>query len=75
MSFTTIFIIAGVILLAIFFVIARLAIRWAIRVGLVLAIMAAILGVAGFWWWSTQLAGKPPQSRPTATPGKRSTNR
>ena len=75
MSFTTIFIIAGVILLAIFFVIAKLAIRWAIRVALVLAILAAVLGAAGFWWWSTQLAGKPPQSQPTATPRKRSTNR
>jgi hypothetical protein len=75
MSFTTIFIIAGVILLAIFFVIAKLAIRWAIRAALVIAILAALFGVAGFWWWSTELAGKPPQSRPTATPGKRSTNR
>jgi hypothetical protein len=75
MSFTTIFIIAGVILLAIFVVIARLAIRWAIRVALLGVILAALLGAAGFWWWSNQLAGKPPQNRQPATPGRRSANR
>jgi hypothetical protein len=75
MSFTTIFIIAGIILLAIFFVIARLAIRWVIRIALLGAILAALLGVAGFWWWSKQLAGKPTQNRQPATPGRRSANR
>jgi energy-coupling factor transporter transmembrane protein EcfT len=75
MSFTTIFIIAGVILLLIFFVIAKLAIRWAIRVALVGAIIAALFGAAGFWWWSNQLAGKPTQTRQPATPGRRSANR
>ena len=41
MSFTTIFIIAGIILLLIFFLIAKLAIRWVVRVAIVGAILVA----------------------------------
>ena len=41
MTFTTIFIIAGVVLLFIFFLIAKLAIRWAIRVAIVGVILIA----------------------------------
>jgi predicted benzoate:H+ symporter BenE len=74
MSFTTIFIIAGVVLLIIFFLIAKLAIRWAIRVAIVGVILVALLGAGGFWWWSNRLIATPakPKPRPSATPARRS---
>ncbi len=77
MSFTTIFIIAGVVLLIIFFLIAKLAIRWAIRVAIVGVILVALLGAGGFWWWSNRLIAnpatpaKPKPIRPSATPARR----
>jgi hypothetical protein len=67
MSFNTILLIAGVVLLVIFFLIARLAIRWAIRVAIVGVILLAIFGFGGFWWWSNRLTPKPkPNHQPTA---------
>jgi hypothetical protein len=60
MSFTTISIIAGAILLAIFFLIARLAIRWAARLTIVGVILVALIGVGVFWWWGNRLV--PPSS-------------
>ncbi|MGH9871092.1 MAG: hypothetical protein ACRD9S_01355 [Pyrinomonadaceae bacterium] len=72
MSFTTIFIIAGVVLLFIFILIAKLAIRWAIRVAIVGVILVALLGAGGFWWWSSRLTAKPKANRPPATPSRRS---
>jgi energy-coupling factor transporter transmembrane protein EcfT len=65
MDFTTIFIIAGVVIVAIFFLIARLAVRWILRVTIVAVILIAILGAGIFWWWSTSLTTKP-QSKPRA---------
>ncbi len=70
MSFTTISIIAGVVLLVIFFFIVRLAIRWAIRVAIIGIVLAALLGGGGFWWWSNRLAPKPVPNRPRAAPPK-----
>jgi len=70
MSNTTIFIIAGVVILVIFFLIAKLAIRWAIRVAIVGVILVALLGIGGFWWWSVRLAPKP-KPRPQSAPTKR----
>ena len=65
MDFTTIFVIAGVVLLAILFLIARLAIRWAIRLTIVGVIIIALVGGGLFWWWTNRLATKPPkQQRP-----------
>ena len=75
MNSTTIIIIASAILLAVGFVIAKMAVRWAIRLAMVGAILVALLGVAGFWWWSNYLADKPNPSRPTASPNRRSANR
>jgi hypothetical protein len=71
MSFTTIFLIAGVVLLAIFFLIAKLAIRWAIRVAIVGIIVVALLGAGVFWWWSGRLTSKPEPNRARPAPGKR----
>jgi protein-S-isoprenylcysteine O-methyltransferase Ste14 len=73
MTFTTIFIIAGVVLLAIFVLIAKLAVRWAIRVTIVGIIVVALLGAGGFWAWSSRLTAKPKPNRQPAS-GRRSTS-
>jgi len=72
MSFTTIFIIAGVVLLFIFILIAKLAIRWMIRVAIVGVILVALLGAGGFWWWSNRLTARPKPNRQPAAPSRRS---
>jgi protein-S-isoprenylcysteine O-methyltransferase Ste14 len=66
MSFTTIFIIAGVVLFIIFFLIAKLAIRWMIRIAIVGVIIVALLGAGGFWWWSNRLISEPQPTRKPA---------
>ena len=72
MTFTTVSIIAGIILLAIFFLIARLAIRWAVRLTIVGVILVALIGVGVFWWWGNRLAAPTPgSSHQRATPAKR----
>jgi hypothetical protein len=71
MSFTTIFIIAGVVLLAIFILIARLTIRWVVRLAIITVILMALLGGAAFWWWTTRLAPVPPKSKPRPSPTRR----
>jgi protein-S-isoprenylcysteine O-methyltransferase Ste14 len=71
MTFTTIFLIAGVVLLAIFFLIARLAIRWAIRLAIIGVILVAIVGAGIFWWWSTRLTSKPQPNRQRSAPTRR----
>jgi protein-S-isoprenylcysteine O-methyltransferase Ste14 len=72
MSFTTIFIIAGVVLFFIFILIAKLAIRWVIRVVIVGVILAALLGAGGFWWWSSRLTAKPKPNQQPANSSRRS---
>jgi hypothetical protein len=70
MTFTTIFIIAGVVLLIIFYLIAKLAIRWAIRLAIIGIVLVALLGGGGFWWWSNRLSPRPVQYRQRPTPAK-----
>lgn len=65
MDFTTISIIAGVVLLAIFFLIAKLAIRWILRLTIVGIILIALLGAGIFLWWSGQLTSKTEPSKRT----------
>ena len=73
MSFTTIFIIAAVVLFVIFILILKLAIRWMIKLTVIGVILLAILGAGGFWWWSTELTEKPRfRQSPTPTPTRRS---
>jgi protein-S-isoprenylcysteine O-methyltransferase Ste14 len=73
MSFTTISVIVGVILLAIFFLIARLAIRWAVRLTIVGVILVALTGVGIFWWWGNRLASpSSPSNRQRPAAVKRS---
>ncbi|MDQ2938331.1 MAG: hypothetical protein M3R67_12620 [Acidobacteriota bacterium] len=71
MSYTTIFVIAGVVLLIIFILIARLAIRWAIRLVIIGIIVVALLGSGVFWWWSNRLTSQPEQNRPRPAPSRR----
>lgn len=75
MSSTTTFIIAGAVLLVIFVLIAKLAIRWAFRLTIVGVILIAIVGAAVFWWWSNQLAPRPKPARQQATPARRASVR
>lgn len=75
MTSTTIFIIAGAVLLVIFFLVAKLAIRWAARLTIVGAILIAILGAGGFWWWSNSLTAKSRPHRPQPMPAKRTSAR
>jgi len=70
MDFTTIFIIAGVVILAIFVLIARLAVRWVIRLTIVGVILIAILGAGAFWWWSSSVTPQVPK-RQRAVPANR----
>jgi membrane protein implicated in regulation of membrane protease activity len=71
MTFTIIFLIAGLVLLAIFFLIAKLAIRWIIRLTIVGVILIALLGAVGFWWWSNRLTSTPKPSRQSSAPTRR----
>jgi protein-S-isoprenylcysteine O-methyltransferase Ste14 len=75
MTFTTIFIIAGVVLLAIFILIAKLALRWAMRLAIVGVIILAIAGGGVFWWWSNRLVARPQQDKPRPTSTKRAASR
>lgn len=74
MDFTTIFIIAGVVLLAIFFLIAKLAVRWMLRLTIVGVILIALLGAGAFWWWSTRLTQKPQPAKPRSVSRNRNSN-
>jgi hypothetical protein len=76
MTLTTISIIAGIILLAIFFLIARLAIRWAVRLSIIAVILVALIGVGVFWWWGNRLVSPSPSANhQRAAPTKRSPSR
>jgi hypothetical protein len=65
-----IYLIVGIVFLAIFILIARLAIRWFVRLLIIGIILVALLGGSVFWWWTKRLA-PPPQSRPRPAPTRR----
>jgi hypothetical protein len=71
MDFTTVFIIGGVVLLAILVLVIRLAVRWAIRMTIVGVILVALVGGGLFWWWTSRLAAKPRQNKPRSAPTRR----
>ncbi|MBA2524197.1 MAG: hypothetical protein H0V18_00235 [Pyrinomonadaceae bacterium] len=74
MDFTTIFIIGGVVLLAILVLIARLAVRWIVRMTIVGVILLALIGGGLFWWWTNRLTSKPQQNRQPAQPTRRASS-
>jgi len=75
MTFTTIFLIAGVVLLAILSLIAKLAIRWALRLIIVGLILFAMAGAGIFWRWSSHLTTRPePKQQRVAPRRSASTN-
>lgn len=74
MEFSTTFIIGGVVLLAIFFLVVRLAIRWAIRVAILGLILIALLGGGIFWWWTNRLTSKPQENRPRPSSARRASS-
>lgn len=75
METSTIYIIGAVVLLAIFVLIARLAVRWIVRLTMIGVILIALAGGALFWWWTSSLASKSPPTKPRPTPAKRATAR
>lgn len=75
MSTSTIYIIGAVVLLAIFVLIARLAVRWIVRLTMIGVIIIALIGGAVFWWWTRSLAGNTQQNRPRPTPTKSAARR
>lgn len=75
MSTSTIYIIGAVVLLAIFVLIARLAVRWIVRLAMISVIIIALIGGAVFWWWTRSLAENTQRNRPRPTPTKRAPGR
>jgi predicted benzoate:H+ symporter BenE len=75
MNTPTILLIGGAVLLVIFFLIAKLAIRWAVRLTIVGVILIALLGGAGFLWWTNNLSSRPKPNRPTPAPSRPSSTR
>jgi hypothetical protein len=75
MSTSTIYIIGAVVLLAIFILIGRLAVRWLVRLTIIGVILIALVGGAFFWWWTRSLSDKSPVGTPRPTPSKRAANR
>ncbi|MGH9879811.1 MAG: hypothetical protein ACRD6N_00145 [Pyrinomonadaceae bacterium] len=74
MDFTTIFVIAGVVIFAIFILIARLAIRWIIRLAIIGIIIIALLGGGVIWWWTNSLKPTPQQNRSRPSPTRRASH-
>ena len=60
------FSILGGIALVFLVVIARIALRWAVRFAVVCLILVAVLGCAA-WWWSKPASQTEPKPRPTST--------
>jgi len=74
MDFTTIFIIGDSVLLVILVLIARLAVRWIVRMTIVGVILLALIGGGLFWWWTNRLTVKPQQTREPAQPTRRASS-
>lgn len=75
METSTIYIIGAVVLLAIFVLIARLAVRWMVRLTMIGVILIALAGGALFWWWTRSLSANTPPTKPRPTPTKRAATR
>jgi energy-coupling factor transporter transmembrane protein EcfT len=60
------FSILGGIALVFLVVIARIALRWAVRFAVVCLLLVAVLGCAA-WWWFKPGSQTEPKPRPTST--------
>ncbi|HKR59711.1 MAG TPA: hypothetical protein VJS64_08240 [Pyrinomonadaceae bacterium] len=74
METSTIYIIGAAVLLAIFVLIARLAVGWLVRLTMIGVILIGLVGGALFWWWTRSLAEQSPQTKGRPTPTKRQTH-
>jgi protein-S-isoprenylcysteine O-methyltransferase Ste14 len=74
MDFTTILIIWGVVLVAVLFLVIRLAVRWIVRMTIVGIILLALIGGGFFWWWTNRLSTPQPQNRQRAQPTRRASS-
>jgi len=71
METSLVYAVVGVIALVLIFFIARLAIRWAIRLIIIgLLLVAALGGVA--WWWLNRTTQS--DAKPRTTPTRRATS-
>ena len=70
METSLVYAVAGGIALVIIFFIARLAIRWAIRLVIIGLLIVAALGGVGWWWLSRTTQS---DAKPRATPTRRAT--
>jgi energy-coupling factor transporter transmembrane protein EcfT len=74
MEISLVYAVVGGIVLVLIFFIARLAIRWAIRLVIIGLLLVAALGGIGWWWLSrTTQSDTKPRTTPTrrATPERR----
>lgn len=62
-------------LLAILVLIARLAVRWVVRLTMIGVIVVALACGALFWWWTRSLSDQSPSTKPRPTPAKRAGTR
>ena len=74
MNSESILVIGGIVLLGIFFLVVRLAVRWIIRIAILGLILIALLGGGIFWWWTNRLTSKPQQKRSLSAPARRASS-
>ena len=67
METSAIYLVVGAITLILLFFIARLALRWIIRLFLIGLILVLALGGAAWWWLSSPAPQRENKPRPAAT--------
>ena len=67
MDISIVYLVVGGITLILLFFIARLALRWIIRLFLIGLILVLALGGAAWWWLSNPAAQRENRPRPAAT--------
>ena len=74
MNFGISSIIIGAVVLVLLFFVARLALRWAIRLALVGLVLIILLGGGLFWWLSTKSRTQERRDKPHPTPTRRASS-
>ena len=67
MDNSTIYLVVGVITFILLFFVARLALRWIIRLFLIGLILLLALGGAAWWWLNNPAVQRESKPRPSAT--------